>query len=289
MDLDPEFEATGFSFDGFVVQVYPFTWNAVHILFDKPLNNIEPVEEWITRWLDVEDKNPKDKLGLSSAFHSFTHVDQSDKWSQLTGDLGRAPVEALLEFIRLLGSEGASKIVIQSSEKRVRNPSEMNTPNPAFIIPPRTLSSAQTYLMKVVFPIVWISMFGIGAIAMWVGTVRGTNDSLPPSAVKWQFLGIWIVGSVFILWGCAALKRVRVDSKNLYISNYRREISIPVTMIADVTENRWINIHPVTVHFHSVTEFGQKITFMPTVRYFTLWSSHPVVAELRSLAGLLAA
>lgn len=105
--------------------------------------------------------------------------------------------------------------------------------------------------------------------------------------MKWQFLIMWIIPSGFIFRYCAGLKRVCVDSQNLYVSNYRREITVPLSMIASVTENRWINIHPVTVHFLSPTEFGQEITFMPTVRPFAFWSRHPVVAELRQLAGLL--
>jgi hypothetical protein len=103
--------------------------------------------------------------------------------------------------------------------------------------------------------------------------------------MKLQFLVIWIVGAAFILWACAGLKRVRVDSKSLYVSNYLREITIPLSMIEDITEIRWVNIHPVTIYFRNVTEFGQRITFMPITRFFGLWSSHPVVAELKLLAG----
>jgi len=89
------------------------------------------------------------------------------------------------------------------------------------------------------------------------------------------------------LWFCAGLKRVRVDDKFLYVSNYQNEISVPFNLIADVTENRWVRNHPVTIHFHSATEFGDKITFMPKSRMtFRPWSSHPVVAELKQLAHL---
>jgi hypothetical protein len=119
MDLDPEFEGTGFSFDELVVEVYPFTWDTVHILFNKHFESVGPVDEWITRWLDIGDKNPRDKLGLGGAIHSFTQVEQFKEWSQLTGDLGSAPVEALVEFVNLLAKEGATKIIIQSSQESV--------------------------------------------------------------------------------------------------------------------------------------------------------------------------
>lgn len=139
--------------------------------------------------------------------------------------------------------------------------------------------------MKVLFPVIWISGFGLGTLGLWLGSMHGKNGALPPDTMRWQFLGVWIAGTAFILWGCAGLKRVRLDSTHLYVSNFLREISIPLNMIVDVTENRWINIHPVTIHFRAATEFSQRITFMPTVRFFALWGSHPVVAELKRLAG----
>jgi hypothetical protein len=147
----------------------------------------------------------------------------------------------------------------------------------------KTLSSTQTFIMKVLFPVLWVSGFGLGTLALWVGAMHG-QSGVPPE-MKWQFLGAWIAGTTFILWGCAGLKRVRIDSKNPYVSNYRKEILVPFNMIFDVTENRWLNIHPVTIHLRSVTEFGSTLTFMPAMR-FTLWGSHPVVAELKKLAGV---
>ena len=148
----------------------------------------------------------------------------------------------------------------------------------------KTISSGQTFIMKVLFPAFWITGFGLGTLGLWLGSMHGANGTPPPEEMKWQFLIMWIVGTMFIRWGCFGLKRVRLDSTNLYVSNYLREISIPITMIVDVTENRWLNIHPVTIHFRYPTDFGESIKFMPKVRFFG-WSSHPIVAELKQLAS----
>ncbi len=147
----------------------------------------------------------------------------------------------------------------------------------------RTLSSAQTFWMKFVFPTIWISMFGLGTLALFLGAFRGPGNSPPPESMKWGFLAAWIAGTIFIYWGCARLKRVRIEDSAIYVSNYLKEIRIPLDAVADVTENRWINIHPVTIHLRASTEFGDRITFMPKIRIFS-WRSHPVVAELRELA-----
>ena len=102
--------------------------------------------------------------------------------------------------------------------------------------------------------------------------------------VKWIFLFAWIAGSAFIYWSCLRLKKVSVDDHFLYVSNYIKEVPISLSEIYDVTENVWLNMHPVTIHLKSPTEFGDKIIFMPKVRLFAFFSSHPVVDELKELA-----
>jgi hypothetical protein len=63
---------------------------------------------------------------------------------------------------------------------------------------------------------------------------------------------------------------------------------VPINFIESVTENRWINVHPVTVHFRGDTEFGRTITFMPKSRLMFFWSSHPVVGELKRMVDAAA-
>ncbi len=147
----------------------------------------------------------------------------------------------------------------------------------------RTISSAQTFWMKFVFPTIWIAIFGLGTLAMFCGALRGHEHTAAPPEMKWAFLAAWIVGTAFIYWTCARLKKVRLDESALYVSNYLEEVRIPFDAIADVTENRWINIHPITIHLRSATAFGDRIVFMPKLRVFG-WRSHPVVSELRKLA-----
>jgi hypothetical protein len=110
----------------------------------------------------------------------------------------------------------------------------------------RDLSSAWTFWAKFVFPLVWISGFGLGTIFLWFDDFHGSNNAIPPPEMKFVFLATWILGSVFILWTSAGLKRVRIDECQLYISNYFREACIPFSAIIDVKQNRWINSRPIT-------------------------------------------
>ena len=106
--------------------------------------------------------------------------------------------------------------------------------------------------------------------------------------MKFVFLGVWIVGSAFILWSCAGLKRVRADEQQLFVSNYLREIRIPFSAVRDVKQNRWLNIRPITIYFGDDTEFSDRATFMPKRRIAVrFWRVDPVVDELKQLAGLL--
>jgi hypothetical protein len=145
------------------------------------------------------------------------------------------------------------------------------------------LSSALTFWIKFVFPTIWISMFGVGTLALFLGVFRGPDNTPPLEGMRWGFLAFWIAGTSVLYWGCGRLKRVCVEDSAIGVSNYRKEIRIPFDGVAGVTEGHGINIHPVTIHLRSATEFGDRIVFMPKIRIL-IWRSHPVVAELRESA-----
>ena len=149
---------------------------------------------------------------------------------------------------------------------------------------PRTLSSAQTFVMKVIFPPLWIGGFALGTASLFLsaGFWHDPSGAPPDPEVKWVFLFATIAGTWFIWWSCIRLKNVRMDDKALYISNYSTEIAVPLANVGQVSENRWVNIHPITIEFHADTEFGSRVVFMPKVRWFGFWSSHPVVQEIRA-------
>jgi len=131
--------------------------------------------------------------------------------------------------------------------------------------------------MKIIFPAFWIPSGGF--VTLIVLFSRDADVS-----AKLTLPCMFVVGSAFIYWSGIRLKEVSIDNDFLYVSNYLKEVSIPLSQIYDVTENRWVNIHPVTIHLNSPSEFGDKITFMPRTRFFALYSSHPVVNELKALA-----
>jgi hypothetical protein len=146
---------------------------------------------------------------------------------------------------------------------------------------PERLSSLWTIFYKFVFPPLWVGGFTLGAGSLWVSLFLAKSDG-PPLGVAFGATTVLLAVSAYIYWSCCRLKRVRIDSRNLFISNYFHEIQVPLAEVEDVTEWRWDNTHPVTIHFIRPTEFGNKVIFMPKLRMFGFWSSHPVVDQILS-------
>ena len=142
------------------------------------------------------------------------------------------------------------------------------------------LSSANTFCYKLVLPSLWIGMFGLGTLLMFRG-----NQQAHIQEMRGTFAIAWLVGSAVILRTCGRLKRVELDGDRLTISNYIRQIVVPVSDIEDVRQNLFINIRPVSIQFRHDTPFGRRIVFMP--KYSFRWfSKHEIVHRLRLLAGL---
>lgn len=117
VDIDPEFEPKGFNLGGLIIEIYPFTWDSIQIGFKNPVQNIKQIEGWITRWLDVEDNNFKNNPeDVSQTGHSFKLVENLGDWWTLTADFGKAPADALFEFIELMIGQGMRHFLIQSGK-----------------------------------------------------------------------------------------------------------------------------------------------------------------------------
>ena len=75
-----------------------------------------------------------------------------------------------------------------------------------------------------------------------------------------------------------------MDDRNLYVSNYRKEITVPISEIEEVREFLLSEPRRVTIRLRNPTEFGQNIRFLATYRAFAFLSPHPIVDELTQMA-----
>ena len=146
----------------------------------------------------------------------------------------------------------------------------------------RTLSSAQTFFTKFITPVLCLAAF-CALTFIYLNTPGGlrTRSGAPiPAGLQMLFVPVLALLLAYVCWYCVRLKRVRIDPEALYISNFQTEIRVPLRDVSDVSENRWIKLHPITIRFTRETEFGNSVVFMPKARWFGGWSPHPVVAEL---------
>jgi hypothetical protein len=137
----------------------------------------------------------------------------------------------------------------------------------------RTLSSPQTFVMKFILPALCLTGFAAAAVLL---------RHSPPADGRWQFLGVTVLAAVFLYRSCIRVKRVAMDERWLYVSNYVREIRVPLEEINAVWDNRSIHCGLITVGFSRDTELGSRITFIPRMRWWGSFRPHPVVAEIES-------
>jgi hypothetical protein len=99
---------------GFNVTVHPFVWHACEVYFKAPTDSWIHVEEWRKKWLDENDKNPRDKFGLAGVIHWFSQPSRAgDSYANLI-DLGSTPPNSLHELLFALGEDGARDVTIAS-------------------------------------------------------------------------------------------------------------------------------------------------------------------------------
>jgi hypothetical protein len=153
---------------------------------------------------------------------------------------------------------------------------------------PRTLSSAWTIFYK----LLPVTLTGAFAFAFRKalearGIYSGTLSSTPPIDLI-LLAAVMVAGIAASVAYCVPLKRVRVsgDGESLMVSNYLREWEIPVGLITDVTQNRWLKLRPISIHLRIDPGCGARVVFMPPLRFnFLFWREDPEVAELRALVS----
>jgi hypothetical protein len=167
---------------------------------------------------------------------------------------------------------------------------------PAAPLGRRWISSGLTFAQKVLFP--------AAALIVFVEAARRVLQAEDNQALRDAIMrgnAGWLIALSLILFGIRCLrfhfplKAVAIDETELYISNYLREISVPLSDVEQVAEGGWFRRGTVTIHLRPQTVFGRRILFWPTVRKSSFWNglmigglfaaSHPIVAELRDAAN----
>ena len=129
--------------------------------------------------------------------------------------------------------------------------------------------------------------FGMPPLALWlvvrvvVSWVRydRSHAQMPPLAFA-VATGCLVLFPL-LAWSYARLKRVAMADGALHVSNFRREIIVPLRDVDRVWQPL-LSRDLIIIHLARDTEFGDRIVFQPRDMYFArfLWA-HPMVDRLR--------
>ena len=137
----------------------------------------------------------------------------------------------------------------------------------------RVISSGWTMLFKVVVPLTLAAISIVLVLGLFAYSSKPPGDAVVGTLLT---LG----ATVFFCWWGARLKRVSVDDRNLYVSNWIKEVSIPLCEIDSVDDLQ--GGCRVIVRLKVRSEFGRTILFWATWKPI-LFRTHPIVEELRQL------
>ena len=85
---------------------------------------------------------------------------------------------------------------------------------------------------------VWLKLHGSPELWILMMSVKGQVPFPPPQHTQIVFFVI-LAAMIGCFWQFFRIKRVRLDEKNHYVSNYFQEITIPLTNLEDVRQNGW--------------------------------------------------
>ena len=147
----------------------------------------------------------------------------------------------------------------------------------------RTLSSEWTFFYKFVTPVLWAGLFAYFILVMFAITGCFNFAGTFPFAV---LLIMTFLACGWWFWISIRLKKVTLKDDLLLISNFQKQIEIPLSDIERVSGSILMNPELVWLHLTRPTEFGSKIVFMAKFRFFSGLTRHPVVEELERLIRL---
>jgi hypothetical protein len=133
----------------------------------------------------------------------------------------------------------------------------------------KSISSPFTFFFKFILPSLPVAA---GVFALIAGIIIAPIKDI---FVGILFVLVWIgIPTVINCYNNLPLKKVYLDDGFLYVSNYVKQIRIPLSEIDDVkaTGNPWagswrIPLYRIVIRLKHQTEFGEKILLIPDFYY----------------------
>ncbi len=121
------------------------------------------------------------------------------------------------------------------------------------------LSSNLTLFFKIFLPTFWIVFFGAMTIAIIISEGRSILpvDHMTEIIIVSSFFIAFLALQYFTI---MQLKRVEIDSDNLYVSNYFNSFRYPIEDIEKIYKVDLLLFKLLRIEFKDKTRFGKKIS-----------------------------
>lgn len=103
------------------------------------------------------------------------------------------------------------------------------------------------------FTTLWVVTFGAISVVAFASDMTAKSFSL----------GLGLIGGLLGTVLLGNLKSVTVEDDVLIVSNCWRQVRVPVTEVASVSQSQFINPRTVTLWLSRPTELGQSVSFVP--------------------------
>ncbi len=143
----------------------------------------------------------------------------------------------------------------------------------------KRLSSRSTFFYKYIFPTIWITGFGIGALLFILRNNLWQNGEWS----GWFIIFLWIAGSSIVMWFSLKIKKVSLVDKGFIVSNYKTEYYVGFRDVLNVEETRLWNPKLIKINLKRDFPFGDRIVFIAPYRLQLIFMNHPMVEELREI------
>ena len=141
------------------------------------------------------------------------------------------------------------------------------------------VSTRLTLFLKIIFPFLWMGIFGSMAIISFFLT-EAELGSIPPQRFQVGAILFFLIGAGALYWALIPIKHVVMDPEFIYVSNFSQRYRYPYHNIEKIEENDFILLKAVHIYLKVPGNFGEKITFIASrERFDQFLRDNPEVVE----------
>lgn len=141
------------------------------------------------------------------------------------------------------------------------------------------VSTNLTLFFKFFIPIFWVVFFTSFTIAILVYPTPYFGN-IPANTFRLIVLAILLSGIGLFYFTLFRLKRVEMDEKFVFVTNYFKNVRYPYHNIEHFEESDFLFLKIVRITLKEPGSFGKRMFFIASKKHYTLfWKAHPALKE----------